>query len=201
MLVQRDYGLVVDGYVVQSAVRMEEEEGPPLPAPGGGDWRLLTERPEWSAPAGARLRWIDFGVAPMWEVPHLGELQGAAIARTYSDVDGVYQAAVGSREPEYTEAAAIARAYLAADVKPAPASEYITGHALNNPTGQVQSEAWAAQQIVERADAFNWAKLQMRNVRFARQADMRAATTPDELAVAVSAWDDFITWLRATLGL
>lgn len=201
MFVQRDYGLVVDGYVVQSAVRMEEDEGPPLPAPGSGDWRLLPERPDWSAPAGARLKWIDFGVAPTWEIANIVDLQAAAIAKTYTDVDAVYDAAVGNREPEYAEAAAIARAFLAAEVKPSPVSEYITGHALNNPTGQVQSEAWAAQQIIERADAFNWAKLQMRNVRFARQADMRAATTPEELAAVVSGWDDFITWLRATLGL
>jgi hypothetical protein len=146
------------------------------------------------------LLWNDG--APIWADPvPLDEHRRRAIARTYPDVDAVYDDAIGRRATEYADAEAAARAYMAAEVKPAVVSEYITDHALNNPTGQVQSEAWAAQQIIERADAFRWAQLQMRSVRFARQADMRAAATPEELAVAVREWGDFITWLRATLDL
>lgn len=201
MLVPRNYGLVVDGYVVQSTVRMEEEEGPPPPAPDGRDWRLLPVLPDWSAPLGGRLRWVDFGVPPEWERPALADQQAAAIARTYADVDAVYDAAIGRRATEYERAEAAARAYLAAGAESAEVSPYIAGHARNNPTGQQQTNAWAAQQIVDRADAFRWAELQMRNARFERQADMRAASTVDDLDVAVGAWDNFITELRVTLGI
>jgi len=75
MLQPRNYGLVVDGYVVQSTVRVEAEEGPPPPAPTGDDWRLLPEQPDWSAPAGSRLRWRGYDVAPEWEPPALERLR------------------------------------------------------------------------------------------------------------------------------
>ncbi|KQQ89551.1 hypothetical protein ASF77_23455 [Massilia sp. Leaf139] len=135
------------------------------------------------------------------ETAPLDQAKDLAIARTYADVDAVYEAAIGKREPEYAAAEEAARFYLAALVKPVPVSDYITGHARSNPTGKQQTNEWAARQIVERADAFKWAKLQMRNVRFDRQAEMRAATTPEQLAAAAAAWADFITWLRSTLGL
>lgn len=202
MLVPRNYGLVVDGYIVQSTVRMEEEEGPPPPAPGGGNWLLLPGALDWSASAaGARLKWLDFGAAPEWEPPALVDLQAAAIAKTYPDVDAVYDAAVGRRVTEYARAEAAAREYMAADVKPTVVSDYIAGHAANNPTGEQQTNEWAARQIIERADAFRWAELQMRNVRFARQAEMRAATSLEELAAAMAEWEEFLTWLRSILGL
>lgn len=77
MPVQRDYGLVVDACVVQSVVRIEADEGPPMPFLDGGDWRLLPARPDWSAPPGARLRWIDFGISPAWEAPPIEQLRAA----------------------------------------------------------------------------------------------------------------------------
>jgi len=131
----------------------------------------------------------------------LDALKAEAIAKTYPDVDAIYDAAVGRRVTEYARAEEAARAYLAAEVPPAVVSDYITGHATNNPTGQQQTNEWAARQIIERADAFRWAELQMRNVRFARQADMRAAGTPEELEAAVAQWEEFLTWLRLTLSL
>lgn len=146
------------------------------------------------------LHWVDGEVVRL-ETAALEDLKAQTIAKTYADVDAVYIAAVGMRTPEYEEAEVVARAYLAAEVKPSPASEYITSHALNNPTGLVQSETWAAQQIVERADAFSWAKRQMRSVRFARQTQIRAATTHAELAAAVAEWDEFIAWLRDILAI
>lgn len=139
------------------------------------------------------VEWIEMGV--------LADYQANAIAKTYADVDAVYEIAIGRRATEYARAEEAARAFLAASEAPAVVSDYIAGHAANNPTGEVQTSAWAAQQIIERADAFRWAELQMRNLRFARQRDMRAAATHEELAAAVALWEGFITWLRATLGL
>lgn len=179
--------------------------GPPPPPPPtlpGYTAHLLNRPLPWgSRPSEAHaLKWN--GGDPEWvEVVPLDDIKGTAIARTYADVDAVYDAAIGRRASEYERAEDAARAYLAAEPKPAVVSDYITGHAQNNPTGQQQTNDWAAQQIVERADTFRWAELQMRNVRFARQADMRAAVTTDELGAAVGEWGDFLIWLRATLGL
>lgn len=202
MLTTRHYGLVVAGIVTQSISRIEDDEGPPARFVGG-DYRLLLAAPDWSAKPTPTtvLRWTDYGSAPAWEeVSPLDDLKAEAIARTYPDVDAVYDAAIGRRTSEYERAEEAARAYKAAGFT-GPVSDYISGHARSNPTGQHQTDEWAAQQIIERADAFRWAELQMRNVRFDRQADMRAATTHDELQTAVAAWDGFISWLRVQLGL
>jgi hypothetical protein len=174
---------------------------PPPTLPGYAAHPLTQPLPWASRPSDAyQLKWN--GGESVWvEVVPLVDMQASAIAQTYVDVDAVYAAAVGNRTPEYTEAEAAARAYLAVDPKPAVVSEFITDHAQDNPTGDVQTNDWAAQQIVEKADVLKWAVRQMRKVRFARQADMRAAATPQELAVAVQAWNDFITWLRSTLRL
>lgn len=182
---------------------LEEEVGPSIPSTlGPYTYRLVDVAEVYAAPPtstsrrrrdGAELVWVETAVLP--------SLLAAALAQTYLDVDAVYKDAIGMRATEYARAEEFARAYLAADPGPTVVSGYITGHAQHNPTGIQQTNDWAAQQIIERADVFRWAELQMRNVRFARQADMRAAATPEELAVAVDTWNGFITYLRALLGL
>lgn len=193
-----------DGEVIQRHRVAWDLEGPPAP-PAPFDGNVLHALPgllEWPARPflTSRLMFAEGAVGWVGAVP-LADLQAAAIAQTYVDVDAVYEAAIGRRVSEYQNAEAAAREYLVADVEPAVVSSYITGHARSNPTGQQQTNEWAARQIIERADAFRWAELQMRNVRFERQADMRAATSGTQLATAVDEWNTFITWLRATLGL
>jgi len=178
--------------------------GPPAPAPQDDrfDYYQVERVDFWRDPPSPTSIRKWRGGDPAWEETlTLDQKKLAAIARTYVDVDAVYAAAVGNRTPEYTEAEAAARVYLAADPKPTVVSEFITDHAQGNPTGEVQTNEWAAQQIVEKADVLKWAVRQMRKVRFARQGDMRTAGTSKELAAAVGEWRDFITWLRATLGL
>lgn len=193
-----------DGQIQCVAWRADPDAGPVKPhnpAPPGfvhvfDAWGFTREgRRETELPylRDTGIEWI--------ETASLDDLKAAAIARTYPDVDAVYDAAIGRRATEYARAEEAARAFLAAEVKPAIVSGYITGHAEKNPTGQPQSNEWSAQQIIERADAFRWAELQMRNIRFARQADMRAAATHAELATAVSQWEEFIVWLRTLLSL
>jgi hypothetical protein len=133
-------------------------------------------------------------------VVDLPALKAAAIAKTYPDVDAVYDAAVGSRTEEYKDAEADARAFAAAGYT-GGVSEYVSDYALHNPTLLVQTNQWAADQIIARADAFAAAKLLMRSTRFARQADMRAATTQAGLNAAVAAWGSFISSTRSALGL
>jgi len=124
----------------------------------------------------------------------------AAISRTYADVDRVYADAVGNRTEEYKDAEADARAFAAAGYTGTP-SDYVHDYALHNPTGSAQTDQWAADQIIARADAFAQAKLAMRSTRFASQAAIRAAATPDDLNAAVATWNGFIASLRTQLGL
>lgn len=123
-----------------------------------------------------------------------------AIANTYRDVDAVYNDAVGQRGPEYADAETDARAFVAAGYA-GEVSPFVSDFALHNPTGTVESNQWAADNIIARADAFRSAKLAMRSTRFVRQEEMRAATTSAALQAAVGAWEAFIAGLRAQLGL
>lgn len=141
------------------------------------------------------------GAAVVVETAPLEARKAAAVDQCYDDVDAVYRSAIGQRATVYKRAEEASRAYAAAEVKPSPVSNLIADYARSNPTGVQQTDAWAVQQIIERADAFLWAEDQMRGVMFDRHVDMRAATTAGELAAAVTAWTDFIAWLRATLQL
>lgn len=124
----------------------------------------------------------------------------AAIAKCYPDIDAIYADAVGNRTEEYKDAESDARAFKAAGYT-GTVTDYVHDFALHNPTGTEQTDQWAADQIIARADAFASAKLSMRSQRFASQAAMRAATTNAELDSAVNAWNSFIATTRQNLGL
>jgi hypothetical protein len=130
----------------------------------------------------------------------LDALKAAAIGRTYADVDAVYDAAIGRRATEYQDAEVAARAFADAGYA-GDASEYVSDYALHNPTGEEQTNQWAAEQIIARADAFRAAQKAMRTQRFASQAALRTAATPEQLAAAQAAWDGFIAATRADLRL
>ncbi|HEY0063156.1 MAG TPA: hypothetical protein VGC21_13625 [Telluria sp.] len=144
---------------------------------------------------------IDSSGALYWvETAALAQLKAAAIAKTYKDVDAIYDDAIGRRATEYKEAEEVARAFAVAGFA-GPVSAYVSSYALYNPTGVVQTNRWAAEQIIARADAFLMAQSAMRATRFAKQAQMQAADNEDDLVAAAAAWDEFIAVLRGQLGL
>lgn len=143
------------------------------------------------------------GVELMPAVVPLVDLEAvrtAAIAQTYADVDAIIAAAVGNRVEEYRDAESAARAYVAAGYS-GDVDRSVSTYAQYNPTGQVQTNQWAADQIIARADVFRSAQLDMRDQRFISQAGMRTATTQTELQAAIDTWGKFITDTRANLEL
>lgn len=130
----------------------------------------------------------------------LAQAKEAAIAKVYPDVDAIYDLAIGRRATEYAEAEAGARAFMA-DQTITQVSGYVSGFAVDNPTGVVQSNLWSAMQIIGRADAFKKAQLDMRTVRFTAQKAMRVAVTKTQLDAAVHDWNGFISKVRQNLGL
>jgi hypothetical protein len=123
-----------------------------------------------------------------------------AVAKCYTDCDHVTVLAVGNRTVEYSEAEASARAYRAAGYTGTPDTD-VSSYASYNFTGAVQSAKWAADMIIARADAFRVAQKSMRSTRFEYQNLLRATNTPEELAMVVKGWDDFIAATRKSLGL
>lgn len=176
--------------------------GPPTPPPDGPySYFLATGKLQLTDPAAPtrRLKW-NAG-SPVWvETTTLSDLITTAVAKCYPDIDAVYADAVGNRTEEYKDAESDARAYKATGYT-GTVSDYVHDFAVDNPTGQVQTDQWAADQIIARADAFASAKLSMRSQRFASQAAMRAATTADDLNTVVAAWNNFIATTRQNLGL
>jgi hypothetical protein len=201
MLTKRVYVLVTDGIVRQTVEVEQDSDGPSRPVMD--DLVEVATPPDWAKrPTPTHvLRWKGFGADPEWEeAGTLGELKTAAIAKTYADVDKVHFDAVGNRATEYQEAEAAARAFAAGGFQ-GEADDDVHSYAIDNTTGEVQTDQWAAENIIARADAFRAAQKAMRNTRFKRQAEMRAAATPEELMAVVAAWDGFIAGLRAQLGL
>jgi hypothetical protein len=133
-------------------------------------------------------------------VTPLALLKSLAIAKTFADVDAVVKDAVGNRTKEYELAEAASRVFAAAGYV-GEVSKLVTSYALSNATLQEQTNEWAAQNIIARAMAFEWATEEMRDQRMTHGVAMQTATTSEALAGAVSSWSAFITGLRAQLGL
>lgn len=144
-------------------------------------------------------RFDDSEVATAFFTAALNKEKDDSIAATYVDVDQIYDLAIGRRATEYSEAEVAARAFIADEN--APVSGYVSGFAQDNPTSQVQSNLWSAQQIIGRANAFRAAQLAMRTKRFTSQKAMRNAETATLLNEAVRDWKLFINGLRQQLGL
>jgi hypothetical protein len=153
--------------------------------------------------------WVNYraneardGIEPMPRpaMQDIESLKVAALARTYADVDAVTRAAVGDRAEEYRDAEVAARAFVASGYE-GDVDESVSSYAQYNPTGQGQSNTWAAEQIIARADAFRAAQKTMRSRRFASQSEIRLADTPEALEAAVEAWSEFIAGIRAALGV
>jgi hypothetical protein len=196
-----------EGWLLAEFGRLDADDmvGPPAP-PGlepveGTSLRQLAAPVLRNRPSPtARARWLDTP-EPVWvETATLDDLKAAAITKTYADVDKVHFDAVGNRATEYQDAERAARAF-AADSFQGEADDDVHSYALDNTTGEVQTDQWAAESIIARADAFRAAQKAMRNARFKRQSEMRAAATPEELMAVAAAWDGFIAGLRAQLGL
>jgi hypothetical protein len=124
----------------------------------------------------------------------------SAVVQCYADVDAVTVAAVGGRTEEYRVAEEDARAFAATGYAGDP-SLSVSAFAKFNTTGQAQTNQWAADQIIAKADAYRAAQAQMRAKRFECQTSMRASTTPEQLAAAVAVWRSFIAGTRSALGL
>lgn len=187
MIVPVIFGLVRDGYVVQSTVRMEEEEGPPRPSPLAGDWRLLPEQPAWGAVPGGRLKWIGFGVAPEWEAPALAGLQEAAINAIDAAGESLRLAVINrmpTQTEEYRQALAQAQAWRAAgypEAEDSPAPADVASWAMAR-----WRDGWTARQaaddILSTASAWTAILSKIRLLRLLNKQDVLHATTPEEVA-------------------
>ncbi len=195
------YAKVLDGGEIEH-FRHIPPPAPPLEWEGhpGEGFMEVTGWPPSPRPDPHSSLFIQDGVC-FWKDPRtLEDVLALALEKPYADIDAIVRDAVGGRTKEYEKAEAEARAFAASGyAEPAPRS--VAKFAAKNPTMQPQSNTWAAQQVIGRANALAAAQDDMRDQRFESQWNMRAATTLAELDVAVATWNTFIAQLRAQLGL
>jgi hypothetical protein len=122
----------------------------------------------------------------------------AAVQQCYGDTDAITTAAVGARIEEYRQAEADARSFAAGGYL-GDATSSVSSYALYNPTGETQSNQWAADKIIANADQYRQAQEQMRAKRFEYQARMRGATSLANLADIAEGWNLFIAGIRSAL--
>lgn len=193
--------LAPDNEILQALGVTDPDGATPEPPPDDGYTYVLWQTAvDWARPTPTSKHYFTDG-APVWvEMATLADLISAAVAKCYTDIDKVVEDAVGGRTKEYERTESDARAFAAGGyVDPAPRS--VSKFAQYNPTMQVQTNQWAADQIIGRADALITAQDDMRDQRFVSQYAMRAAATDADLDTAVTTWNDFIATTRQNLGL
>lgn len=134
------------------------------------------------------------------EFPVDTSAQAAAIAKTVSDFDNVVRDAIGNRLNIYLECEKAAREYVAAGYT-GDVSQLVSAYAMCNPTKQVQTNQWAADAIIARADFLRSKEQALHIQRLASQSEMRHAVYKSHLEAAVNTWNAYVTQMRADLGL
>jgi len=126
----------------------------------------------------------------------LAQIIARSLATIDVDTDAIYQAAIGNRGPEYTEAEAAANAYKDAGY---------TGEVPSAVQSWATAKGWTAQQaaddILAAAERLNTAKLTIRAERLLRKEQVRAATDAGAVKAVMAQWAGFVTAIRGQLGL
>ncbi len=168
-----------------------------------GEWVIKSDyRGTWYKPDGSTVEIEKIDVLPEqdWTIEKPQETLTQAIARSLAsidaDTDAIYQAAIGNRGPEYTEAEAAANAYKDAGY---------TGDVPSAVQSWATAKGWTAQQaaddILAAASQLNTVKLAIRAERLLRKEQVRAAADASAAEAVMAQWAGFVTAIRGQLGL
>lgn len=128
--------------------------------------------------------------------PTQAQIIAALLKKIDSDVDRIYQSAVGNRTAEYMQAEADALAYKNAGYTgtvPASLQSWATatGNALQ----------WATNNTLETATAWRGAQAAIRDNRLKCKEAARATTTAEQAATVEAQWTGFVAAITAQLGV
>jgi hypothetical protein len=118
------------------------------------------------------------------------------IAKVDADVDGIYDAAIGNRGPEYDQASAEANAFKAAGYTgtvPASVSSWATAKGWTTTA--------SADDIIAAATRLTAARDAIRAQRLLRKEQAKAATDATTLAPITAGWSGFVAYIRGQLGV
>lgn len=184
--------------------------GTPFVAPEPYAWVFPAPRPEHNAlsqsvreiePAMTQLghyeqRWEVLNLPSEQITANLNALKTRSVVAIDREVDAIYQAALGNRGPEYTDAEAAAVAYQAAGY---------TGTVPPDVQSWVTAKGWTATQaaddILAAAVQLRTAKSAIRAQRLLRKEQVRAAADGAAVGTAMAQWAGFVTAIKAQLGV
>lgn len=118
------------------------------------------------------------------------------ITKIDRDVDSVYEALLGRRSNEYTEAERQALAYIAANY-----TGTVPAFVADWAAAEGQTATWAAGSIAAKATAWRAAQASMRANRLQHKSSARNASTIAALEIVEAAWNAYFAALKTSLAI
>lgn len=143
----------------------------------------------------AVLKWIATGNVPtLADVPSAAFIKATNIKKIDADVDAIYEAAIGNRATEYSEAEAQATAFKAVGYTGAVPA-YVASWLSNN-TKAFTTATQAADDIIAQANAWRSAAAAIRSNRLLAKKNLT-----NDVATAMASWDGFVVAIRSSMGI
>lgn len=127
-------------------------------------------------------------------VPSVSVIKAANIKKIDADVDAIYEAAIGNRATEYSEAEAQAAAFRTAGYT-GTVPAYVTSWLSNNTKG-FTTATQAADDIIAQANAWRGAAASIRSNRLLAKKNLA-----DDVSTAMAQWQGFVSAIRSSLGI
>lgn len=121
-------------------------------------------------------------------------IKAANLKKIDADVDAIYEAAIGNRATEYSEAEAQAVAFKTAGYT-GTVPAFVTSWFTNN-TKALKTAQAAADDIITQANAWRGAAAAIRSNRLLAKKNLA-----NDVSTAMAQWQGFVTAIRGSLGL
>lgn len=133
-------------------------------------------------------------VAQVADVPSAANIKATNIKKIDANVDAIYEAAIGNRATEYSEAETQATTFKTAGYT-GTVPAYVASWLSNN-TKALTTAKQAADDIIAQANAWRGAAASIRSNRLLAKKNLA-----NDVATAMTQWQGFVTAIRGSLGI
>jgi hypothetical protein len=126
--------------------------------------------------------------------PSVASIKAANLKKVDTDTDTIYDAAIGNRATEYSEAELQANTFKAAGYS-GTAPAFVASWLANNAKGLMTAQQ-AADDIIAQANAWRGAAAAIRANRLLAKKNLT-----NDVATAMAQWNGFVAAIRSQLGL
>lgn len=140
------------------------------------------------------LKWAKTNTPTPADVPSAASIKAANIKKIDADVDAIYEAAIGNRATEYSEAEAQATTFKTAGYT-GTVPAYVASWLSNNTKG-FTTASQATDDIIAQANGWRGAAASIRTNRLLAKKNLA-----NDVATAMASWDGFVIAIRGSLGI